>query len=56
METLTPILTKKHEPVVASLQEILAEDPAMAAALTASLNVAVAAAKKNFKLRFVQCN
>lgn len=45
METLT--LHQKHEPVVTSLQELLADDPAMAAALTASLNVAVAAAKKN---------
>lgn len=43
METVT--LTQTHEPVVASLQEILSEDPAMAAALTASLNIAVAQAK-----------
>jgi hypothetical protein len=43
METLT--LNQTHEPVVASLQEILSEDPAMAAALTASLNIAVAQAK-----------
>ena len=43
METVT--LTQTHEPVVASLQEILLENPAMAIALTASLNIAVAQAK-----------
>ncbi len=43
METL--ISKAKHEPVVASLQEILSEDPKMEAALIASLNIAVKAAK-----------
>ena len=44
METL--ISKTKHEPVVASLQEILSEDPKMEAALIASLNIAVKAAKE----------
>ncbi|CAM1372532.1 phosphatidylserine decarboxylase [Tenacibaculum xiamenense] len=43
METV--ISKTKHEPVVASLQEILSEDPKMEAALIASLNIAVKAAK-----------
>jgi phosphatidylserine decarboxylase len=48
METLTtPTLQKTHEPVVNSLKEILQEDPKMAHALLASLNVAVTAAKKS---------
>ncbi|SEC89066.1 Phosphatidylserine decarboxylase [Tenacibaculum sp. MAR_2009_124] len=44
METL--ISQSTHEPVVASLQEILSEDPKMEAALIASLNIAVESAKK----------
>lgn len=47
METLTPISKTTHQPVVASLQEILSEDPKMAAALVASLNIAVSKAKKD---------
>ncbi len=47
METLTPTQNQIHEPVVASLQRILAEDPPMAIALTNSLKAAVAKAKQN---------